>query len=107
MRSTCAALQLLASALGSYLAAALVSIVQVGSGGHKPLEMPHLRRIYFDGAGHVMQLASMQGCCADTVWQMRTHLPAGHAARLSPTMPTSRPALAGHQRRLVGARQRE
>lgn len=29
MRSTCAALQLLASALGSYLAAALVSIVQV------------------------------------------------------------------------------
>lgn len=29
MRSTCAALMLLASALGSYLAAALVSIVQV------------------------------------------------------------------------------
>ena len=31
MRSTCAALMLLASALGSYLAAALVSIVQVGA----------------------------------------------------------------------------
>ncbi|KAI7845604.1 hypothetical protein COHA_000891 [Chlorella ohadii] len=33
MRSTCAAMQLLASALGSYLAAALVSIVQAISGG--------------------------------------------------------------------------
>lgn len=33
MRSTCAALQLLASALGSYLAAALVSIVQAISNG--------------------------------------------------------------------------